>query len=216
MSFTLEPFDMPGIPIVLREGRRALRKGGRIAVAAMPKKSEHSARVNLHERPREDFQGRRLPTDLCRSTVGEGRFRLTQRNEARVRSFRYRSLWPSRLRESDLDCQGSEAGGEPRLRTGKLAGCQGCENREELACFMIHARRTQEGGVRRVVCGEAREDVATRHEEGAASSSCRAGEKVRRQSATSSTWVLDEMAARVMWLSALEGADGFGIIRLMG
>ena len=53
MSFTLEPFDMPGIPIVLREGRRALRKGGRIAVAAMPKKSEHSARVNLHERAHE-------------------------------------------------------------------------------------------------------------------------------------------------------------------
>jgi ubiquinone/menaquinone biosynthesis C-methylase UbiE len=49
MSFTLELFDTPEIPVVLGEVKRVLRTGGRIGIAAMSGENGNSPLLRLYE-----------------------------------------------------------------------------------------------------------------------------------------------------------------------
>jgi ubiquinone/menaquinone biosynthesis C-methylase UbiE len=49
MSFTLELFDTPEIPLVLKECQRVMKKGGRLCVVAMKQKHDQTPVMNLYE-----------------------------------------------------------------------------------------------------------------------------------------------------------------------
>ncbi|WP_406659672.1 class I SAM-dependent methyltransferase [Methanolobus sp. ZRKC3] len=56
MSFVLDLFDTPDIPLVLEECRRALKRGGRICVVALSREGEETSMPDIYGWLHEHFQ----------------------------------------------------------------------------------------------------------------------------------------------------------------
>ncbi|MGC9948742.1 MAG: methyltransferase domain-containing protein [Bryobacteraceae bacterium] len=85
MSFTLELFDTPEIPVVLAQCRRVLRAGGRIVVVGMSKEGEHGMVYEAYE-----WTHRHFPNFVdCRPifvsrVVAEAGFRVTRKRNVQI------------------------------------------------------------------------------------------------------------------------------------
>jgi len=82
MSFTLELFEEPEIPLLLAECRRVLKPGGRMVVVSMKKKARRNAMVKLYEWAHATFPKvvdcRPIHADRALTEAG---FRVTQQTE---------------------------------------------------------------------------------------------------------------------------------------
>lgn len=82
MSFTLESFDMPEIPIVLKECKRVLKDDGRLCVVALSKKDKDTFMVRFYERVHRMFP-RYVDCHpiFVRQTLEESGFRVADATE---------------------------------------------------------------------------------------------------------------------------------------
>jgi len=85
MSFTLELFDSPEIPVVLAECRRVLKTHGRIAVVSMSKEGKHGFIYEAYE-----WTHRHFPNFVdCRPiflsrVIAEAGFRVTEKENVEI------------------------------------------------------------------------------------------------------------------------------------
>ena len=83
LSFTLELFDTPEIPIVLQQCRRVLKKDGRLCVVAMGKGTRDTWMMRLYEWSHRVFPAsvdcRPIPSEAF---VREAGFEITQIQQA--------------------------------------------------------------------------------------------------------------------------------------
>ena len=85
MSFTLELFDTPEIPVVLAQSRRVLKTGGRIVVVGMSKEGEHGLVYEAYE-----WTHRHFPNFVdCRpifvsQVIAEAGFRVTEKQNLQI------------------------------------------------------------------------------------------------------------------------------------